>query len=106
MKRLKNVEEKNEEQLNAIKHETYLKSYFDLFDENLTPEALELIKEIKSVENYVDYDKLSFTDFSKNFYGFVSFKIFVKLIKELYNEDMIIDKAEAKQNEFAENLLS
>ena len=106
MKRLKNIEEKNEEQLNAIKYETYIKSYFDLFDENLTLEALELIKEIKSIENNVDYDKLSCAGFSKNVYGFVSFKIFEKLIKELYNEDMIIDKAEAKQNEFAENVMS
>ena len=46
----------------------------------------------------------AFTGGNKNVYGFVSFKLFDKLIKELYNKDMTIDKAEAKQNEFAKNL--
>ena len=47
LKRLKNIEEKNEEQLKSIKNEIDIKSYFDLFDENLSVESIVLIKEIK-----------------------------------------------------------
>ena len=47
LKRLKNIEEKNEEQLKSIKNEIDIKSYFDLFDGNLSVESIVLIKEIK-----------------------------------------------------------
>ena len=49
LKRLKNIEDKNEKQLKAIKGKTDLKSKIDLFDEDLTPEAIALITEIKSI---------------------------------------------------------
>ena len=39
MKRLKNIEDKSEEQLKKFGYKTDIKSYFDLFDENLTPEV-------------------------------------------------------------------
>ena len=54
LRRLNNIEDKNEEQLKAIKGKTGLKPKIDLFNKDLTPEAITLIKEIKSIEVNVD----------------------------------------------------
>ena len=81
-----------------------MKSEIDLFDEDLTPEAIPLIREIKSMEENVDYDKLSFTGSNKKAYGRDSFKTFEKLIKNILKTNMTIDKAERKQNEYSEKL--
>ena len=51
VKRVKNIEDKNEELLKAIKGKIDIQSKNDLFDEDLTPEAIALIKEIKSLED-------------------------------------------------------
>ena len=50
-----------------------MKSQIDLFDEDLTSEAIALIKEIKSIEDSFDYDKLSFMDGNKKVYSLDSF---------------------------------
>ena len=47
-------------QLKTIADETDIKSQIDVFYVYLTPEAVSLIKEIKSTGDNVDYDKLSF----------------------------------------------
>ena len=52
MKRLKNIEHENQEQLQAIKGKTSLKSQIDLFDEELSSEAVTLLKEIKGHFHY------------------------------------------------------
>ena len=65
-KRLKNIEDKSEEQLKIIGNKTGIKSQTDLFDEELTLVAIALIEEIKSIEDSVDYDKLSFMGGNKN----------------------------------------
>ena len=57
LKRFKNFEDKNEEQLIIVGNKTSIKSQIDLFDEDLRTEAIVLIKEIKSIEDNVDYDK-------------------------------------------------
>ena len=73
------------------------------YDEDLTPEAIALIKEIKSIEENVYYNKLSFTGGLK-VYGLDSFKTIEKLIKDIRNKNMTIDEAEVKQNKFTEKL--
>ena len=104
LKRLKNIENKNEEQLKAIKGKTDIKSKIDLFHEDLTPEAIVLIEEIKNIEDNVNYNKLSFTDGNKKVYGLDSCKTFKKLIKDILNKNTAIDKAEIKQNKFTKKL--
>ena len=47
LKRLKDIEDKSEEQLKAIKGKTGLKSQIDLFDKELSLEAIALLKEMK-----------------------------------------------------------
>ena len=63
-----------------------------------------MIKEIKSIEENVDFDKLSFTGSNKKVYGLDRFKIFEKLIKSVRNKSMTIDEAEVKQKKFTEKL--
>ena len=99
LKRLKNIEGKTEELLKAIKTNTTSK--IDLHGEDLIPDLLCLIKEIKSIEENVGYDKLSFTCDNKNVYGLESLKKLEKLIKDISSKSMAKDKAKTKQNKFA-----
>ena len=104
LKRLKNVEDKNEVQLKIIKGKTDTNSYVNFFDEHITREVAALIKEIKSIEDNVDYSKLSFVGGNKNLYGFKNFKTFEKLIKDLHNRNMTTDEVETNQSVFVVNL--
>ena len=47
LKRLKDIEDKSEEQLKAFKGKTGLKSQIDVFDKELSLEAIALLKEMK-----------------------------------------------------------
>ena len=69
-----------------------IKPKIHLSDKDLTPEAIVLIKEIKIIEENVDYEKLSFTGSSRKVYGLDSFKTFEKLIKDVRNKNMTIDE--------------
>ena len=104
LKRLNNIEDKNEEQLKATEGKTCSKSKIDLFDKHLTLEAIDLIKVIKSTEVNGDYDKLFFTGGNKKAYGLDNFKTFEKLIKDSRSKSMTTDEAEIKHNKFAEKL--
>ena len=65
-KRLKNIEDKNEEQLKAVKYKAeYIKEVTNFVEKPLRQEAIALINEIKSIQKYVDYIKLKFTDGNK-----------------------------------------
>ena len=105
MKILKNIGDKDEEQLKIIGDKTNIKSQTDFLDEYLTPEAGTLIKEIKSMGDDVDHHKLLFfAGGNKKVHDFKNFKTFGKLFKDLHNRNMTIDKAKIKQHEFAEKL--
>ena len=61
MKRLKNIED-NEEQLKVIENKTEnVKEVTDVGKERLSLEAKELIEEIKIIQKDVDYRKLNIT---------------------------------------------
>ena len=102
LKILKNIEDNTEEQLKAIKSDKKWKN--DLFDKHLIWDAIVLIKEIKSIEENVDYGKLSFTGGNKKVYGLDSFKTFEKLLKYILSIIITIDKTKIKQNKFDEQL--
>ena len=84
LKSLKNIEDKSEEQLKATGNKTDIKSQIDIFDKDLTQQVIALIKEIRGIEDNVDYDKLSF--------------------KDIFNKNTTIYKAKIKQNKYAEKL--
>ena len=67
-------------------------------------EAIALIKEIESLEDNVDYEKLFFTGDNKKVYGLDSFKTLEKLIKEILSKNMTVDEAETKQTKYTEKL--
>ena len=71
-----------------------------MFSEDLSSKAVALLKEIKDVGGNVDYDKLFFPGGNKKLYGSKNFKTLQKLIKDTYNGDITINKAEIKQKEF------
>ena len=78
LKRLKDIEDKSEEQLKAIKSKN----------------------EVRIIQKDIDYRKLKVTGGNKNMYDFSDYKIFKELFKDLYYRNMTIDEAERKQDEF------
>ena len=62
LKILKNIQDKNEEQLKAIKNKTEnIKEATDLDEEPLRLEARELIEEIRTIQEDVDHRKIKIT---------------------------------------------
>ena len=99
LKRLKSIEDKDEEKLKLTGNATDIRSQTNLFDEDLTLETNALMKEIKTIGGNVNDDKLSFTCCNRKVYGFDILKTLEKLIKDIYNKNMTIDKAEIIQIE-------
>ena len=59
LKRLKHIEDKNEERLKTTKNKTKnIKQITNFFEERLSLEAKALFEEIKTIEKNVDYKKL------------------------------------------------
>ena len=101
MKILKNTEDKNEEQLKAIKKKTEnIQEFIDFVKEPLSLEAKGLIEEIKIIQKDVDYKKLKISGGNKTTYDFSDCKTFKELFRDLYYRNMTINKAERKQGEF------
>ena len=89
LKRLKNIEDKNEEQLKAKKGKNgNIKEVTDFVEESLSLKAKALIEEIRLIQKDVDYRKLKITDGNKVTYDFSDYR------------KMGIDEAESKQEEF------
>ena len=63
-----------------------------------------MIAETKSIEENLDYSKLSSIGGNKKVYGLDSFKTLEKLIKDIHTKNIKIDEAEMKENKFSENL--
>ena len=85
MKRPKNTEDKSKEWLVAFKCKIAIKSHIDLFNEDLSSEAVALLQEIKDIGNNVDYDKLFFMGGNEKSYSLKNFKTLENLIKNIYN---------------------
>ena len=60
LKRRKNIEDKIEKQLKTTKSKNDIKSEIDIFNEELSSEAVALLKEIKHIGDNVDCSKLFF----------------------------------------------
>ena len=100
LKKLKNVEDKNE-QLLKIKNKTEnIKEVTDFVKELLSPEAKVLFEEIRDIQKNVDYKKLIIRRGNKVTYDFSSYKTFNESYSDLYYKKMTINDAEMRQNEF------
>ena len=99
-RRLKNIEDKNEEQLKAIKSKNEnIKEVTDFVKETLSLEAKALTEEIRTIQKDVVYRKLKTTGGNKVAYDFSGYKIFKELFRDLYYRKMAIDEVESKQDE-------
>ena len=86
MKKLKNIEDKNE-QLLKIKNKTEnIKEVIDFIEKPLSLEAKALIKEIRAIQNDVDYKKIIIRGGNNVTYDFSSYKTFNELFRDLYNK--------------------
>ena len=91
-KRLKNIENKNEELLKTTKNKT----------KNIK-EAKVLIKESRIIQKNVDDRKLKIIGGNNVAYNFSNFKTFNDLFEDLFSKKLLTDDAEMKQNEFEAN---
>ena len=102
LKRLKNIEDKNEKLL-EVKNNTKenIKEVTDFVDQPLSFEAKELIEKIKVLQKDVDYRKLKIKGSNNVDYDFSDYKKFKELFRDLYYKETTIDDVERKQDEFS-----
>ena len=85
MKRLKNIEDKNEEQLKVIKKKTgSVEEVTDFVEKNLSPKAKALIEETRTIQKDVDYRKLKARGGNNVMYDFSDYKAFKDLFRDIY----------------------
>ena len=107
LKRLKNLEDKTEKQLKAIKHKTEnIKEVTDFVEEPLSPEAIALINEIGCIQKDLDNRKLKFTGSNNTTYDFSDYKTFKEFFRNIYYRNMSMEEAGRKKDEFDRMLLS
>ena len=100
LKKLKNIEDKNEQLLKA-KNRTKNIKVTDFVKEPLSLEAEALIEEIRIIQEDVDYKKLIIRGGNNVTCTFSNYKTFKELYRDLYYKKMTINDAETKQNEFS-----
>ena len=85
LKRLKNIEDKNEKPLEVKnKANENIKEVTDFVNQPLSFEAKELISEIKTIQKNVDYRKLKIRSGNNVDYDFSDYKKFQEFFRELY----------------------
>ena len=101
LKRLKNIEDKNEERLKAIKSKASenIKEVTDFVKEPLSLEAKQLIEEIRVMQKDVDYRKLKIRSDNNIDYDFSDYKTLKELFRDLHYKKIAIDEVERKQDE-------
>ena len=95
LKRLKNIEDKNENLLEVnVKTKKNIKEVTDFVDQTLNFEAKELIEEIKVIQKDIHYRKLKIKGGNNNDYDFSDHKTFKELFRDLYYKETTIDEVE------------
>ena len=96
-KRLKNIEDKNEELLKAKNKTENIKEITDFVDQPLNLWAKELIEEIRVIQKDVDYRKLNIRGGNNTDYDFRNYRTIKELFRDLYYKKITLDDAEANQ---------
>ena len=100
LKKLKNIEDKNEQLLKIKNKKENIKEATDFVKEPLSLEAKALIEEIRIIEKDVNYKKLIIRGGKNVTYNFSDFKTFNEFFRDLYYKKMTINDAEIRQNKF------
>ena len=95
LKRLNNIEDKNEELLKAKNKTENIKEVTDFVNETLSLEAKELIENIKIIQKDVDYRKLKIIGGNRVEHDFSNYRTFKEFFRDLYYKKLTIDDAEA-----------
>ena len=103
LKRLKNIEEKTDNQLRAIEgqknNQSIIKSIGYSIRDELPKEATKPFDDLVKKDKTIDYKKLS-KDFGSNEYYFTMFSAMGKLFQELYSGKILVPDAEIGQDNF------
>ena len=97
LKKLKNIEDKNEKLLKIKNRQENIKEVTYFVKDSLNLEAKALIEEIKIIQKDVDHRKLIIRGGNNVTYDFSDFKTFDELFRDLYYEKMTINDAEIRQ---------
>ena len=100
LKKLQNIEDKNEELLKIKNKTKNIKEVTDFVKEPLSLEEKALIAETGVIQKDVDYKKLIIRGGNNIMYDFSDYKTFKELFRNLYYKKMSINDAEMEQNEF------
>ena len=100
LKKLKNIEDKNEELLKIKNRQENIKEVSNFVRDPLSLEAKALIEEIKIIQKDVDYRKIIIRGGNNVTYDFSDFKSFNELFRDLYYKKLTINDAEIRQNKF------
>ena len=100
LKKLKNIEDKNEQLLKIKSKTENIKEVTDFVREPLNREAKVLIEKIRAIQKDVDYRKLIIKGGNNVRYDFSDYKLFNELYRDLYYKNMTINDPEMKQNKF------
>ena len=84
LKKLKNIEDKNEQMLKIKNKTENIKEVTDIVKKPFTLEAKALIEEIRTIQKDVDYRKLIIREGNNVTYDFSNYKTFKKLFRDLY----------------------
>ena len=98
LKRLKNIEDKNEKPLEVKnKANENIKEVTDFVNQPLSFEAKELINEIKTIQKNVNYRKLKIIGGDKKEYDFSDYKTFKELFRNIYYGNLTTDEAKVNK---------
>ena len=105
MKRLENIDDKNEQLLKTINNKTEsIKQVTDFIKVPLSLEAKTLIEEIKTIEKDINYKKSIIRGGNNTTYDFSYYRTINELFKVLYYRKMTINDAKSIQNKFDQDL--
>ena len=101
LKRLKNIEDKIDKQLNEKKDSQLgIKSIGYTIKEELSQEEKNMLEKLNNREKLINYRKLNFTGGNKVDYDFSEYRLLKELFKAIYYRNITIERAERIQEEF------
>ena len=101
LKRLKNIEDNTDKQLNENKDSQLgMKSIGYTVKEELSQEAKNMLEKLNNQEKLINYRKLNFTEGNKVNYDFSEYRSLKELFEAIHYKNITIEKAERIQEGF------